>query len=429
MPRYWGTNADDYMIGSADADMMYGGLGNDTYIIDNFGDVISERPAEGYDTAIVKIATFMLPANVENGKAGVHTGVSIYGNNLANTLTGADGRDVLAGSGGADKLDGGRGDDILDGGTGDDYMAGGTGGDTYTVDSLGDTIREYFGEGWDSVHVWVDGYTLPANVESGSVSVYPWVTMPASRTLRGSESDNFLHGSQYTNDRLFGAAGNDWLRGDAGNDYLDGGTGADWMTGGVGDDTFVVDNLDTPRMPPTHTWMPMTFYGDQLIENAGEGNDTALVMVSGYTLADNVENGIVNTLAGIQLSGNSAANDLIGNGGADTLFGGGGSDRLYGNGSADVLEGGAGADWLTGGEANDTFVLKAGDAHGDVLTDFNGAGAFAGDVIRFEGYGAGAYLTHSDATHWAVHSIDGAILDIFTVSTGVAIHASDYYFV
>ena len=32
----------------------------------------SERPAEGYDTGnLVKIATFTLPANVENGKAGV----------------------------------------------------------------------------------------------------------------------------------------------------------------------------------------------------------------------------------------------------------------------------------------------------------------------------------------------------------------------
>jgi Ca2+-binding RTX toxin-like protein len=93
-----------------------------------------------------------------------------------------------------------------------------------------------------------------------------------------------------------------------------------------------------------------------------------------------------------------------------------------------VLEGGAGADRLAGGEGNDTFVLRRGDAHGDALTDFDGAGALAGDMIRFEGYGAGAYLTHSDATHFAVHAADGAIVDIFQITSGRGLHASDYYF-
>jgi Ca2+-binding RTX toxin-like protein len=430
MPRYWGTRADDYLLGSDDADLLIGGLGNDTYVINHAGDVISERPGEGNDTALIRIATFFLPDEVENGRAGVESGVSIYGNGRANALTGAGGEDLLSGSGGDDKLDGGKGEDYLHGGTGNDYMAGGTENDHYDVDSLGDVIREYAGGGdRDSVDVWVDRYILPAHVEHGHVSAHAPGPIPASRTLTGNELDNSLVGNNYTHDRLFGAAGNDALRGEQGDDFLDGGTGADWMTGGAGDDTFVVDNIDTPRLAPHHMWMPITFYGDQLVERAGEGNDTARVSVSGYTLADYVENGFVDTLAGTVLSGNSAANDLVGNGGADTLFGGGGIDTLYGNGAGDVLEGGAGADRLAGGEGNDTFVLRRGDAHGDALTDFDGAGVLAGDLIRFEGYGAGAYLTHSDATHFAVHSADGAIVDIFQITSGRGLHASDYDFV
>jgi Ca2+-binding RTX toxin-like protein len=428
MPRFWGTSAGDYMPGSDDADLLIGGLGNDTYVINHAGDMISERRGEGNDTALIRIASFFLPDNVENGIAGVASGVSIYGNGSANALTGAAGEDVLSGGGADDKLDGGKGEDYLDGGTGNDYMAGGTENDRYVVDSLGDVIREYAGGGRDLVDVWVDRYILPAYVDDGHVSAYPPGPIPASRTLTGNELDNSLFGNNYTDDRLFGAAGNDALRGEQGDDLLDGGTGADWMTGGAGDDTFVVDNLDTPRLAPYHMWMPMTFYGDQLVERAGEGNDTARVSISGYTLADNVENGVVDTLAGTVLSGNSAANDLVGNGGADTLFGGDDSDTLYGNGSGDVLEGGAGADRLAGGEGNDTFVLRRGDAHGDALTDFDGAGALAGDMIRFEGYGAGAYLTHSDATHFAVHAADGAIVDIFQITSGRGLHASDYYF-
>jgi Ca2+-binding RTX toxin-like protein len=406
---------------------LIGGLGNDTYEINAYGDTITENRGEGLDTAIVKITSFVLPDHVENGKAGVDTGVYIYGNDLANVLTGAAGDDHLSGGGANDKLDGGKGADHLDGGTGDDYMAGGTESDNYVVDSFGDVVREYAGEGSDVVHVRISGYTLPANVESGVVGVDPWGVIPASWTLTGNELDNTLYGNQYTNDRLFGAAGNDTLMGNEGNDYLDGGTGADWMSGGQGDDTFTVDNLDIAR--PVRHYGPMMRYGDQIMEAADGGNDTALVSVSGYTLAENVENGIVNTLVGITLSGNAGDNDLIGNGGADHLFGGAGIDHLFGNGASDELDGGLDADWLAGGEGNDTFVLRRGEANGDVLTDFNGAGAFAGDMIRFVGYGPGAYITHSDATHWAVHAADGSVVDIFTVASGAAIHGSDYYFV
>jgi Ca2+-binding RTX toxin-like protein len=52
------------MLGSGDADTLIGGLGNDTYVINHAGDVISERRGEGNDTALIRIATFFLPDHV-----------------------------------------------------------------------------------------------------------------------------------------------------------------------------------------------------------------------------------------------------------------------------------------------------------------------------------------------------------------------------
>ena len=53
---------------------------------------------------------------------------------------------------------------------------------------------------------------------------------------------------------------------------------------------------------------------------------------------------------------------------------------------------GAGADRLTGGTGNDQFVLAKGEIAGDVITDFKGNGALAGDTLRFTGFGAGSTL-------------------------------------
>ena len=58
-------------------------------------------------------------------------------------------------------------------------------------------------------------------------------------------------------DTLTGAQGSETLLGGAGNDLLNGGASADFMLGGTGNDVYVVDNSV-----------------DQVIENAGEGNDT-----------------------------------------------------------------------------------------------------------------------------------------------------------
>jgi Ca2+-binding RTX toxin-like protein len=227
----------------------------------------------------------------------------------------------------------------------------------------------------------------------------------------GGSGNDTMFGNGAGN-RLTGGGGIDTIYGYDGFDWIDGGAGADRMHGGLLGDTFIVDDS-----------------GDQIFESAGGGTDLAYVGASYYVLGANVENATITRAAGTTLYGNGSANTIAGNLGVDHLSGGADNDTLYGYGSNDVLDGGLGADTLFGGGNYDTFVMKRGEANGDVLMDFNGNGGGAGDMIRFSGYGPGAYLSTFDGTLCAVRTADGAVADIFTVRSGIPIHGSDYYFV
>ena len=108
------------------------------------------------------------------------------------------------------------------------------------------------------------------------------------------------------------------------------------------------------------------------------------------------------------------------------------ADNITGNGGANVLNGLGGADTLTGGGGFDTFEFRAGLANGDVITDFTGNGAAAGDAIRLVGFGTaaqGATFTQLNATQWQIHSgLDGHN-EIITLSNAAAVHGSDFFFV
>jgi serralysin len=212
--------------------------------------------------------------------------------------------------------------------------------------------------------------------------------------LTGNALANVLNGGAGS-DILYGNSGNDALIGGAGNDLLLGGTGNDTMTGGIGNDVYWLNEI-----------------GDIIVENVGEGTDVVNVFVSGYTLADNVEDGWLVSAGGGTLTGNELANVLNGGSGADVLNGAGGNDTLSGYGG------------------NDTFVFVSGQANGDVVLDFAGNGAAAGDSFRFEGFGTvaqGAAFTQLDGTNqWQIHSgLDGHD-EIITLKNGALVHASDF---
>jgi len=107
---------------------MRGGLGNDTYVVDNSGDTVTEAVSAGTDT-VKSSVTHTLGANVENLTLTGSGAINGTGNGLNNVLTG---------NGAANVLNGGRGKDSLTGSTGVDRFIY-----TSILDSrVGSTVRD-----------------------------------------------------------------------------------------------------------------------------------------------------------------------------------------------------------------------------------------------------------------------------------------------
>ena len=170
-----------------------------------------------------------------------------------------------------------------------------------------------------------------------------------------------------------------------------GDAGVDAMYGGNGNDAYFVDNN-----------------GDVVIENLNEGNDTVYASID-YRLGANVEN-------------------LVLQGGAIQGYGNGLANALSGTSDANLLNGGGGGDFLTAGGGNDFFVFNVGEADGDIVADFAGNGASAGDFLLFVGYGMGATFTNIDPMHWQVTYDGGSSHDIITFSNGAPIDPTDFAF-
>lgn len=228
-----GGNNDDILLGQAGNDTLnggsgvntlQGGLNDDIYIVSNSTDTVYELAGEGTDLVQTNVASFVLPANVENLSYTGAAGFVGIGNALNNVINGGTGRDQLAGGDGNDTLsDGG-------GGVGnEDTLIGGIGNDTYVVAVAGTTVWEAAGEGTDTVQTALASYTLRIDVEN---LVF---TGAGSFTGTGTSQDNAITGGTGA-DILFGMGGVDTLTGGAGSDrysYVGGETGVDTIVGFV----------------------------------------------------------------------------------------------------------------------------------------------------------------------------------------------------
>lgn len=180
--------------------------------------------------------------------------------------------------------------------------------------------------------------------------------------INGTGGNDTLNGTN-SSDTINGLGGDDTLFGNGGSDTLDGGTGADSMSGGTGNDTYIVDD-----------------FGDSVVENSGEGNDTVRTTLASYALTANVEDLRFIGAGNFTGTGNDLNNYIYGAGGDDSLSGGdghdtltgnGGDDSLYGGADHDTLIGGAGADYMEGNDGNDVYVV---DNVGDSVVELGGEG-------------------------------------------------------
>jgi Ca2+-binding RTX toxin-like protein len=297
-----GFGGNDILIGLEGADQLEGGIGDDTYYIDNPGDLVIELAGQGFD-AIYTSVSYALAAGSEvewlsaSTNYGIET-IHLTGNELANLLIANEGDSVLNGGGGAD------------------VMIGLGGHDVYYVDNVGDQVRESAGGGYDAVYTSVS-YTLAAGAE------VEWLS---SSTNYGAEAIA-LTGNELAN----------VIIANEGTNVLNGGGGADILIGYGGNDAYYVDNA-----------------ADQVREAAGGGFDAVYTTVSyGLAAGTEVEWLSTSTVYGIEaisltgneynnyLLANEGANLLNGAGGADVMIGYGGNDTYIVDSSGDVVVGGA----------------------------------------------------------------------------------------
>jgi Ca2+-binding RTX toxin-like protein len=139
-----GNALDNVLTGGTGSQTLIGGAGNDTYYIDNIGDVVVEELDGGIDTVVSNVDLAGIPANVENIRltGAAHSAV---GNDGSNRLSGGSGDDELDGAGGDDLELGGDGDDTLISRAGHDTLSGGAGDDTYKVAGGSVEIEDFLG--------------------------------------------------------------------------------------------------------------------------------------------------------------------------------------------------------------------------------------------------------------------------------------------
>jgi Ca2+-binding RTX toxin-like protein len=447
---------DDLLDGGAGIDKLTGGAGNDTYVVDNTGDVITETGSDT-DDVVKSSVSYTLALGVEQliltGKAAINA----TGTADADALTGNDGANILDGLGGADTLRGGLGNDIyivddagddvsenadegtdlvrssvsyvlgaelenlelagkgaingtgntldnkltgndgdnrLDGGAGNDTLAGGKGNDTYVVSSGSDKIVEVAGAqgGIDTVESDV------------TVSLAPFANV---ENLQLTGSGNVNGAGNALANLLFGNSGDNTLDGGAGNDTLRGGGGTDVLKGGAGNDTYLLDSATITIDEGTS-------------KDTGDTVQSGLFDINlGTVGAGKIENAELLGSVDLDATGNAAANTLIGNSGKNRL------------------DGGAGNDTLMGGDGNDTYLLdsakdvvkeSANQGHDTVLTTFNTTTAFdnvedytfvGSGNWKFNGNGLDNVITGGAGDDW----IDGGAGEDTVVFTG---KSSDY---
>ncbi len=413
---------DDEIVGSGDAEGLYGGeyasyiqgLGGEDTIYGNGGDDLIIA-GDGDD--------------------------NVYGGYGSDGIFGGEGNDRLVGEDGSDTLFGGDGDDALNGGEGVDFFVPGAGNDYVLGANDGDTITfEYASNG---VTVTLDIYGLYAATGSYYQDTGEGIDLIAFvDNLVGSNFDDVLTGDSglnniwglYGNDQIHGGGYSDFLHGDAGDDEIHGDDGADRLSGGLGNDILyggagndtllgydgedVLHGGDGDDKLYGHAGVGVVNgdAGDDVIHglsgvvDGGEGSDSIFLSFWGEATGVTVDFGdsaagiveavgassMVNVERAAEIQGSdgddhfighndagvagSAVDVFYGRGGADRLEGGQGADTLNGGEGDDTIKGGSGNDYIVGGWGDDVFEFGIGDGH-DFITDFE-----SGDVIRVSGF-------------------------------------------
>jgi Ca2+-binding RTX toxin-like protein len=414
--NFVGTNFKDTLTGTADDnvfhplrrlgpgetgfDLVYGGLGNDTLVIDysnddlanqfgigmtpNSGSFPRVRAKDGVGLGTVMIEYSSIEAFHITGGDGPDTmfGELVYSTN--DRFFGRGGNDHIVGQGGDDYIDGGEGNDFLGGGTGSDTIFGGTGNDTITFDlgpgfdygygddfadggegddfisnvyvvnseqtnaTPGNRIRLDGGHGFDTVSADAGLITGPVLIEDGKPI---HIDLPnggyitnferVRDIITGNSDDEILLDGRYDN-RLSTRGGNDIVNPGLGIDFI-------WFgsaPGNTDDDLLILDYSkgDVPDLTGS-------------IPEPG-GAFATRRRISDNVLVDSVT---VSSMERLHFTGSSKNDNITGGPKGNILLGGAGNDTLdtgsQNLGASNWLDGGPGADTMRGSLGDNTYIV------------------------------------------------------------------------
>jgi Ca2+-binding RTX toxin-like protein len=199
-----GSSFNDTLIGNEAVNELRGGLGSDTYVVQNSGDVIVESGGQGVDEVRSSVSyTLTAGADVETLRTTDDNGttaINLTGNASGNHVIGNNGSNTLNGGGGnGDELEGRGGDD------------------TYVVNNANVAITESGGQGTDTAIASVS-YTLTAGADVENLRTSN-DNGTAAISLTGNNTGNIVTGNN-GNNILNGAGGDDDLIGRGGQDQF-----------------------------------------------------------------------------------------------------------------------------------------------------------------------------------------------------------------
>jgi len=181
-----GDAGNDLLDGGFGADKLSGGFGDDTYVVDNAGDRITEALNRGTDTVYASIS-YTLGIGVENLTLTDSANINGTGNSVANILVGNSGANILSGGAGNDTLDGGLGNDTLNGGLGADNFVFSTLLDPATnVDRITNYSRK------DGDRIVLDQSIFDAFTDLGTIGVDQFYAA-AGATAAHDATDRVIH--------------------------------------------------------------------------------------------------------------------------------------------------------------------------------------------------------------------------------------------
>lgn len=291
----YGNAGDDLLDGNGDADVIHGGAGNDVVL---GGEGSTLYGGAGDDTIVGDDNPAALGAN----------GTVIYGGNGISAAE--DGDDDIFGSAGDDTIYGNGGNDAIDAGQGgEDLIHSGAGDDVIIDFAEGSLVMG--GRGQDVIGaattVTGEGVTIYGGNEAADIADNnDWIV--------GSGGDDTIYGNG--GDDIILASADSVVFGGQGNDTLVAGEGNVVLTGGIDADTFVVR---TEVQAAADNYVTATDFSDD--EDLLDFGATINGVTSVSQPASTTETGIINALDAIATDSIAAVLEIASGDNAGTWVG------------------------------------------------------------------------------------------------------------